>query len=278
LALTVQSVRLPNGVALQYVEQGDPAGIPVVFLHGVSDSWRSFEMVLPHLPASIRAIALTQRGHGDSDRPASGYQMRDFAADVAGVLDALGIQAAVIAGHSMGSIVAQRFALDYPARTLGLVLMGAFVSVADNPAVPEFYDQVVAPLTDPIDPAIAREFQESTLARPVPAELLDMVIGESLKVPARVWKAVFEGLLKFDQRAELGSIAAPALVVWGDQDIFSPRADQDELATVIPGGQLLVYAGHGHAMHWEDPRRSAADLAAYFHAVTSGAPLAAPAG
>jgi alpha-beta hydrolase superfamily lysophospholipase len=57
------------------------AGVPVILLHGITDSWRSFEPVLPHLPASIRAFALSQRGHGDSERPAAGYHPRDFAAD-----------------------------------------------------------------------------------------------------------------------------------------------------------------------------------------------------
>ena len=60
---------LPDGLRLPYVERGDPAGIPVVFLHGITDSWRSFQLVLPHLPPSIRALALTQRGHGDASRP-----------------------------------------------------------------------------------------------------------------------------------------------------------------------------------------------------------------
>ena len=84
----VKSVELPNRVKLQYVEQGDLASTPVLFLHGITDSWHSFEPVLPHLPASIRAFALSQRGHGDSDRPMSGYHPRDFAADVVAFMDA----------------------------------------------------------------------------------------------------------------------------------------------------------------------------------------------
>jgi non-heme chloroperoxidase len=121
---TVTSVALPTGVTLPFVEQGDPAGVPVVLLHGGTDSWRSFEPVLPYLPSSIRAFALTQRGHGDASRPASGYHPRDFSADVAAFLDSQGLESAVIAGHSMGSTVALRFALDYPERTRGLVPMG----------------------------------------------------------------------------------------------------------------------------------------------------------
>ena len=71
---TTKSIALSTGVTLPYVEQGDPAGVPVLLLHGYTDSWRSFEDTLAHLPDSIHAIALTQRGHGDADRPATGYR------------------------------------------------------------------------------------------------------------------------------------------------------------------------------------------------------------
>src|SRR5918992_3309716 len=138
----VKSVALPTGVRLPYVEQGDPAGVPVVLLHGLTDSWRSFEPVLPYLPSSIRAFALTQRGHGDADRPATGYHPRDFAADVAAFLDRQGLDSAVIAGHSMGSTVALRFALDYPERTRGIIPMGTFLRYGTNPGVTEFWETV----------------------------------------------------------------------------------------------------------------------------------------
>ena len=200
----VKSVQLPGRVRLEYVEQGDPAGIPVVMLHGVTDSWHSFEPVLPHLPESIRAFAVTQRGHGDADRPASGYRTRDFAADVAAFVDALGLGPAVIVGHSMGSTNAKRFAIDYPERTRGLVLVGAFASYCCNPAVVEFWESAVSTLTDPIAPGFAREFQESTLARPIPPAFLDTVVRESLKVPARVWRSAFAGFFEDDFAAELG--------------------------------------------------------------------------
>src|SRR5688572_4155025 len=115
----VKSVALSTGVTLPYVEQGDPSGVPVVLLHGVTDSWRSFEPVLPFLPGSIRAFALTQRGHGDADRPAADYRPSDMAADVAAFLTSQGLDSAVIVGHSMGSTVALQYALDYPERTRG---------------------------------------------------------------------------------------------------------------------------------------------------------------
>jgi pimeloyl-ACP methyl ester carboxylesterase len=258
-----KSVELPTRVTLSYVEHGAPSGVPVLLLHGVTDSWRSFEPVLPHLPDSIRALALTQRGHGDSDRPAGGYRTRDYAADVLAFADALGLGPIVVVGHSMGGTNAQRFAIDHPERTRGLMLAGSFAGYRANPVVVDLWESAVSRLTDPIDPAFVREFQESTLARPVPPGFLDTVVRESLKVPAHVWRASFEGFLEDACASELGRITAPTLIAWGDRDALCPRRDQDAFLTAIAGSRLVVYEGAGHALHWEEPERFAADLAAF---------------
>jgi non-heme chloroperoxidase len=262
-SMKINFVELPTGVTLPYVEQGDPDGVPVVLPHGVTDSWRSFEPALPYLPGSNRAFALTQRGHGDASRPAAGYHPRDFAADVAAFLDSQGLESAFIAGHSMGSIVALRFALDYPERTRGLVPIGTFVRYATNPVITEFVEDVVSGLEDPIDQSIAREFQESTLAGPISPRYLEVVIAESLKVPARVWRDAFAGLLDDEHAARLDAVAAPTLLIWGDQDAFVPESDQETLLATIVGSRLEVYRGTGHAVHWEEPARFAADLVAF---------------
>ncbi len=258
----LKSIELPNRVKLQYVEQGDRAGAPVIFLHGITDSWYSFEPVLPYLPESIHAFALSQRGHGDSDRPADGYRPSDFAADVAAFMDAQNIKRAVIAGHSMGSHIAQRFAIDYPERTRGLVLMGTFFTFRNNAGVAELWD-AVSKFEDSVDPGFALDFQESTLAGPVPQVFLDTVVEESLKVPARVWKAALKGLIENEHSELLNRIEAPTLIVWGEQDSFCPRGDQEALRAAIEGSRLVIYPGVGHALHWELPERFAANIAAF---------------
>jgi non-heme chloroperoxidase len=261
-SITIKSVQLPDGVRLPYVEQGDPAGVPVVLLHGYTDSWHSFERVLPHLPASIHAFAPSQRGHGDADRPAAGYRPRDFAADLVAFMDERGLERAIIAGTSMGSNIAERFALDHPERTLGLVLASAAITW-HTPAVLELWD-VVSTLEDPINPDFVREFQESTLAQPIPPAFLETVVAESLKVPARVWRAAFrEAHLDVDIAGELDAIETTTLIVCGDRDAIHPRREQEALAKAISGSRHVVYHGAGHALHWEDPERFAADLAAF---------------
>src|SRR5215216_797283 len=102
---------LPTDVALHYAERGDREGEAIIFLHGYSDSWHSFSRVLPLLSPEYHAFALTQRGHGDSDKPECCYTLDDYAADVDAFMDALGIEEATVVGHSGGSFMAQRVAL-----------------------------------------------------------------------------------------------------------------------------------------------------------------------
>ena len=262
----VKSVALSTGVTLQYVERGKRSGEPVVFLHGVTDSWRSFEALLECLPDTIHSLAITQRGHGGSSKPDEGYGYEHMARDLFAFMDALGLPAAVIVGHSMGSMVAQRFAVSYPDRVAGLVLMGAFRTCYNHPAVAAFWDSTIASLSDPVDPAMVREFQSSTLASPVSAEFLDMVVSESLCVPARVWRGTFSEFLRTpDFSSELASLVVPALIAWGEHDTYAMRADQDALKAAIPGSRLITYPDGGHAFHWENPDRFAADLVSFIY-------------
>jgi pimeloyl-ACP methyl ester carboxylesterase len=259
-------VTLPTGVRVNYVERGDPRGTPVILLHGYTDSRRSYDRILRLLPASFHVFAVTHRGHGESGKPDEGYTPSHFAADLAAFLDTMRIESAVIVGHSMGSTVAQRFAIDYPSRTRALVLEGAFLPSPHNQAVREFF-QTVRTFTDPVDPKVAREFQQSTLARPVPPEFFETMVSESLKVPARVWKAALEPYLTLDFSDQLTEVAIPTLLVWGDRDGFTGRAEQDALNRAIAGSRLTIYGGTGHCPHWEEPERFAADVVAFVRSV-----------
>lgn len=230
-----------------------------MLLHAYVDSWRSFEPVLAHLPHSIRAFAPTQRGHGDADKPASGYALEQMAADVAAFLHAVELEAAVIVGSSSGGYVAQRFALDFPQLTRALMLIGSPRSLRDKPAILD----AVSALEDPVDRAFVRRFVAATATRSVPAKLLDTMCDESYKVPAHVWKAALRGLTEATPPSEGGAIGVPTLIGWGDQDQFLSRSDQERLAASIPRSRLVVYEGVGHIVHWEQPERVAADLAAF---------------
>jgi pimeloyl-ACP methyl ester carboxylesterase len=266
-------IRLAPDLQLEYVEHGPPDGTPMVLLHGVTDSWRSFEALLPQLPSGIRAFAVTVRGHGDSSRPDSGYLLSDMSRDIASFLDVLDLDGAVLVGHSMGASLAQRFAIDYPDRVRAIVLIGAFASMYQEPGLAAFFDASIATLTDPIDRAFARDWQLSTLAQPINAERLEVFVDETLKVPARVWKAAFSGFLATrDFADQLKNVPAPTLLIWGDRDAFVPQADQYRLLATLPDARLAVYRGFGHAVHWEDPARVADEIATFLAKHVPGRP------
>src|SRR5262245_57413686 len=87
--ISFADVTLPSGVRLHCAQQGPPSGSAVILLHGYSDSSFSFSRVMPLLPPELRVIAPDFRGHGDSDRPASGYRIDDLASDVLQLMDEL---------------------------------------------------------------------------------------------------------------------------------------------------------------------------------------------
>lgn len=260
MALIEKFVTTRSGLRFPYIEQGDAAGTPVIFLHGVTDSHRSWELVFPHLGREIRAIALTQRGHGEASKPDAGYSSSDLAGDVAEVMDEFAIPAAVIVGHSMGSFAAQRFAIEYPDRVAGLVLVGSFATCADNEGVKQFVAAAIGPLTDPIPIDFAAEFQSSTYFKPISDEFFAQAVAESLKAPARVWQAACRSMIETDHRPLLDRINARTLLIWGDQDAYFWIDEQERLLAGIAGSWLEVYEGIGHAPHWEDPQRTAKDI------------------
>ncbi|HEY0649836.1 alpha/beta hydrolase [Phenylobacterium sp.] len=250
-------VTVSPGVELDVIQSGDPTGVPLLLLHGLSDSNASMRVLMDELPKGVRAIAITQRGHGDSSKPAGPYTTDAFVADVAAVMDRLSVRRAVVFGHSMGSVVAQRFALKHPDRVAGLVLEGAFPGLKGNPAVAAFYEGEIRTLGDPIDPTFAREFQVSTIVRPVPEAFIDLVSSESQKLPARAWKQILQDMMQIDTTADLARLKVPALLLWGDRDTFVLRSDQDRLAAAIADSTLEVFEGTGHDPHWEEPSRVA---------------------
>ena len=254
-------VRLSTGLRIHATTSGDDGGTPVLFLHGWPDSGFSFRRVLTHLPPSFRSFAPDQRGWGDSDRPDSGYRVEDYAEDAAAFLDAVGVERTSVVGHSFGSFVARRLALAHPERVDRLVLIGSALSA--NNAVTGEVLRGLADLADPLPREFVRDFQAGTAHVPLPEEFFDRLVEESEKAPARVWLAVLENLLRYDDAADLGLLRAPTLLLCGDRDALFARPEHDALAAAIPGVRVEVYRDTGHCPNWERPEKVAASLDAF---------------
>jgi non-heme chloroperoxidase len=257
-------VALGTGIRIHCAEHGSASGAPVVFLHGWPDSWFSFSRVLPLLPETVRAIAVDQRGFGESDHPDSGYTLPELAADAVALLDALDIERATIVGHSYGSFVAREIAISHPRRATALVLIGTGFS-SRTPVTKSIQDSLRS-LPDPIPEPFAREFQASTAYRPMPPEFFDRIVTESLKIPARLWPVMIDGLVRYDATAKLGQLQTPTLLLWGDRDALFSRAEQDLFLASVASARLRVYDETGHCPNWERPDDVAADIASFVSA------------
>jgi pimeloyl-ACP methyl ester carboxylesterase len=204
---------------------------------------------MPLLPAEQRVIAVDLRGHGDSDRPADGYRMVDFADDVIAMMDGLAVPSAVIVGHSIGSFVAQALVERAAPRVSSLVLLASAAS-AVNGAVAELRTAVES-LTDPVDAQFVRDFQYGTVRQPVPEAFMDAVIVNSRRMPAVVWKKALAGLMEFQPRLPRSNLRT--LVLGGTRDSVFSAGEQTALARQYPFAQLRLIEDVGHTLHWEQP-------------------------
>ena len=107
---------------MHYLDWGG-TGQPLIALHGAASSCHWYDLVIPHLDGDIRVIALDQRAHGKTDQPSTGYDWRTLAGDVVGAMDELGIEKAVVMGHSWGASTALAVASYHPERTQALVMV-----------------------------------------------------------------------------------------------------------------------------------------------------------
>ncbi|HEY0161131.1 MAG TPA: alpha/beta hydrolase [Edaphobacter sp.] len=258
--LTSQDIKLPDGITLNYVVQGDPSGPVIVLLHGAGDSWHSYDRVYPLLPSSYRVYAITLRGHGLSDHPAAGFSRADFAGDILEFLDQLHLQHVTLVGHSLGSFVAQIVAEKDNGHLDRLVLIGSGPGVRKAGSSEDEVLSPFAKLTDPVPYTFARDFQASTIYYPVPAWFFETMVGESMKVPASTWHGIGASFATNSSLDDLKKIRVPTLLVWGEKDSIFHREDQETLLKNIPHASLKAYPETGHALHWERPQRFAADL------------------
>jgi non-heme chloroperoxidase len=262
---TAHMIKLHSGISLNYVAQGDAHGPVIVLLHGAGDSWHSWQRVLPLLPSTYRVYAITLRGHGLSDHPETGYTRGDFAADILDFLDQLDIQHATLVGHSLGSFVAQKVTEQDTGHHIDrLVLIGSGPGTV-KPGV-RSVSSAFAGLQDPIPYTFARDFQASTIYRPIPAWFFETMVAEAQRVTAATWHGLGTNVTTSNPLEDLEKIQIPTLLLWGEKDSIFTHEDQNVLLKNIPHATLKAYPETGHALHWEEPEKFTADLLAFIRA------------
>lgn len=285
--LTKGSTALPGGITLSHVELGNPAGEPVLFLHGYTDTGRSFHATmraLHKLRPDLRLIAPDQRGHGASSMPDSAscaptpercFHPANFAGDLVAFMDRRGIRRAHLVGASMGSLVAQEVALSHPERVQRLVLIGSAAGTAGHPGVKDF---LLAGLTEgpwreqierqgidfpagayhrvptDADTGAVRWMLANFVVEPLAdSALLDVLVQETVRIPIGTWLGVPRALSTYDNTERLADLTASTLVIWGVQDNMFTAEDQRRLRLALDRAVAACGAGYVWKQYGRSP-------------------------
>jgi lipase len=162
--------RVPGEVELAICRAGEGPD-PIICLHGITAQHRAFNAAARYLEPSRGLVGVDLRGRGDSDKPESGYSLQAHAADVVRVLDHLGLESAVLAGHSMGGFVALKTALMFPDRMRALVLLDGGWPRAESP--PEEMTKEGRQEAAALEEGLARAFKRLDMTFESPEAYLD---------------------------------------------------------------------------------------------------------
>jgi 3-oxoadipate enol-lactonase len=235
-----------NGVRLSLLEAG--TGDPVIYVHGVVTTSHIFPKYLAAYSPAFRGIAVDLRGYGDSGKPSTGYSIKQFSKDLVALADALGIRKPVWVGVSMGGMILQQLALDYPDRVRALVLVsttdGAMVLDKDLPSIgnPRDYREVSKNI-------IVESFPAGT-----PPSLYQPLLDRIPTWNATVLREALTDMAQADVHGQIAKITAPTLVVVGKKDDVATPAIARGIQSQIAGAQLVEF-DTGHFMMAEDPDR-----------------------
>lgn len=250
-----------NGIEIYYEVHG--AGQPLVLIAGLGYPLWEWHKMTPLLAPHFQVITFDNRGVGQSDKPAGPYTATMLAADLAGLLDALGIQKAIIMGHSMGGYVAQSFALEYPQRVSKLILAATnFGGPRHVPITTEAMAVLMDTSSDPVTrfkngllvstapnfaerhPDIIQAWLDWRLANPIDLDGYQAQLAIGLSLLAE--EACFEH--------KLPKISAPTLILFGAHDKVVPPDNAYLLAEKIPNSQIVIIPDAGHFFPIETPQ------------------------
>lgn len=251
---------LGNGIRIRYEKRG--LGTPMIWAHGLFSNWRVWEETMAFLMDRYCVISYDARGHGESEVPEKqdAYSQEIMVQDMRGVLDALGIERAIIGGHSMGANVALNFSICYPARCLACIPVGAGAGSSHS-----HWGEIMRSLADMIEQEGMRKVVEQAKKLPGWEPLVNTpLLWERVKrdILACSAKGVTNTIRGVQMKRptvqqlepELRKFSVKALVIVGDLD--TPCMEPSRIiAQYIPKATLEIIQGVGHFTHIEAPEK-----------------------
>jgi 3-oxoadipate enol-lactonase len=260
-----------NGIRMAYRERGRGHETTLLLVHGFPLDSRLWDAQVAGLSTSVRVIAPDLRGSGRSDVPPGPYSVDQYAGDLLGLLDGLGIGRAIVAGLSMGGYIAFALWRRHPERVQALVLADTRAE-PDSPQGRANRDASAVRVREIGPAAFAEEMLPRIMA---PANVEDPhVRGRALRMMAKQPVDGIVGALgalrdRPDSSTLLPNITVPALVVVGREDSLTPPADARAMTNAIPGARMVEVPHAGHLSPIENPRAVNAALREFLREVAT---------
>ena len=253
-----------NGIELWYRTAGE--GEVVVQIHGAGFGHFNFAPATPELAKHFTVVDYDMRGYGQSDRPVQDYDMEVWADDLAGLMDALELDAAHVHGTSMGGMIAIAFAAKYPGRTISVVINCAAAKLGHAGRL-VFKNWIDIARLDPAGPgsrilaeliawqALSKSFLE-TPEGVAAIDTIQQILRDSNRI--EVFTAACQAMCDMDLTPFLAKITSPALVLGGDEDLMTPwdqgpgGAGQQAIYEGIPSAEKHVIRGSNHSTTFDN--------------------------
>jgi len=254
-----------NGVDIHYRLQGEGEQLLLVMgLSGNADWWDP-RFVQP-LAERFHVLTFDNRGSGRSGKPPGPYTIAQMASDTLGLMDHLGWERADVLGMSMGGMIAQEIALEYPERVGRLVLLCTHCGGSEQvPPTPE----VQAALTPDRKPLTQEEIIRATIHLLFTPEfmqenpnLIEAMVsaGKIAPIPPECYQAQLHAYLNYSSHGRLSRLRSATLIIHGERDILIPPGNARVLAEAIPGAGLVMIPGAGHAVITMNPEQVAREV------------------
>lgn len=235
--------------AMIHYECSERNSLPVILIHGAGGSGQRWAAQLTGLRGQANVIAPDLPGHGESggDLLTDIQGMADFVKDFT---EALGADKFILAGHSMGGAIVQEFALRYPGKAAGLILIGTGARLKVGQTVLEGFAAGKLPFKD-VNHLYGSCFPEAGKAEEM---------QELLKVPLQTLAADFQACNTFNHLEDVEKIQIPCLILVGDEDVMTPAKYSEYLASKLADARMHVVRTAGHTCMQEKPEEVNAEI------------------
>jgi pimeloyl-ACP methyl ester carboxylesterase len=251
-------LRLSDGSAARVIEAG--AGAPVLLIHGVGMRAEAWGPQIAALSQDHHVIAVDMPGHGESDALPGDPRLPDYVAWASRVIEALGLGAVAVAGHSMGSLITAGLAVDHPDLvTRAAILNGVHRRTPEARAAVLARAAQIAAGDSGIEGPLSRWFAPEDFA------LRDQVAVWLRSVPQAGYAAAYRAFAEGDSvyADRLGEIGCPLLVLTGDGDANSTAEMTRTMAAMVPQGRAAIIPGHRHMVNLTAPEAVTGALRAW---------------